>query len=174
MNIFWLDHSLKTMAEFHTDSHIVKMPLETAQILSTVCWQYAGTPVFSPFHVLVGDPAPYKPTHQKHPCVVWAGQSAWNWKRLQTVGIALCKEYTHRYGREHKCEAIIKNMVVPDRLCALHATETPPPKCMPVEYQTDCLVESYRNYYRLAKSHLHKWTRRDQPSWIGAFDLIGV
>ena len=38
MNLFYLDQDLDKCAEYHVDKHIVKMPLEAAQILSTCIW----------------------------------------------------------------------------------------------------------------------------------------
>ena len=38
MNLFYLDEDLDRCAEYHVDKHIVKMPLEAAQILSTALW----------------------------------------------------------------------------------------------------------------------------------------
>lgn len=60
MNIFALDDDPALAARALHDRHIVKMALETAQILCTVA------------HGL-GLPAPYKPPHKNHPCTVWAG-----------------------------------------------------------------------------------------------------
>ena len=41
MNIFYLDEDPVKSARAHGDKHIVKMPLETAQMLSTV-WHLFG------------------------------------------------------------------------------------------------------------------------------------
>ena len=38
MNLFYLDEDLDKCAEYHVDKHIVKMPLEVAQILCTAVW----------------------------------------------------------------------------------------------------------------------------------------
>ena len=52
MNIFYLDPDPVAAAQMQCDKHVVKMALETAQILSTVLG------------------GPYKPTHAKHPSVL--------------------------------------------------------------------------------------------------------
>ena len=62
MNIFYLDRDIERAVQFHCDSHVVKMCLETAQILFTALHRY-------------DQPAQYKPTHVKHPSVLWAGDS---------------------------------------------------------------------------------------------------
>jgi hypothetical protein len=137
----------------HVDKHVVKMPLETAQILCTVHWQ-------------VGNQAPYKSTHKKHPCTIWAGQSIQNYMWLCELGLELCKEYTHRYAKTHKCEDIINWCIIntpnlPD------AVITPYALAMPDEYKTSKdPIECYRNYYIGAKSHIHTWKNRQKPYWI--------
>ena len=53
---------------------------------------------------------PYKLTHKNHPCSVWARTSLDNFKWLGELGLELCKEYTYRYDKVHKCE-YYKNML---------------------------------------------------------------
>lgn len=60
MNIFVLSLDPFEAASMQCDKHVVKMVLETAQILSTVKT------------LLNEEGAPYKPTHVNHPCVTWA------------------------------------------------------------------------------------------------------
>ena len=38
MNLFYLDEDFDKCAEYHVDKHIVKMPLEAAQLLCTAIW----------------------------------------------------------------------------------------------------------------------------------------
>ena len=38
------------------------------------------------------------------PCTIWANESTINAWWLLAHGLALCNEYTHRYGKEHSCE----------------------------------------------------------------------
>jgi hypothetical protein len=61
MNIFLLDSNIKKCAQYHCDKHVVKMILESAQILSTVLR-------------LNGVDQGYKTTHANHPCTLWAGK----------------------------------------------------------------------------------------------------
>ena len=62
MNIFYLDKDPRKAAEFQYNKHVVKMILETAQILCTA------------HHCIMGEDAdvPYKSTHKNHPSTVWA------------------------------------------------------------------------------------------------------
>ena len=152
MNIFALDTNPETCAQFHVDTHIVKMPLETAQMLCTVTQQYGGE-------------AKYKPTHANHPCTRWAAENSGNYGWLVQLGLALCAEYTHRYGKVHACEAVIRSVSVPlygMRVAARGSFAL----AMPDQYQQVDTVASYRHYYREAKASLHKWKKRQPPQWI--------
>ena len=40
INIFLLDYNVTQCAKYHCDKHVVKMPLESTQMLSTVHWRY--------------------------------------------------------------------------------------------------------------------------------------
>ena len=90
MNIFVLSTKPKEAVKWYIDKHVVKMPLETAQILCAVRKQYGD------------DTAPYKATHIHHPCCQWAAESVENYVWLCILGIELCCEYTYRYGKIHK------------------------------------------------------------------------
>ena len=104
MNIFVTDRDPKISAESLPDKHVVKMPLETCQVLSIV---------FSHWYFDWGDDlvkkidgTPYgtqKGAVSNHPCTQWAGQSLENCAWLIQHGCALSTEYTHRYGKEHGC-----------------------------------------------------------------------
>ena len=110
MNIFILDWQHKTCAEYHCDKHVVKMPLETTQMLSTVHWRY-------------NNDGPYLPVHQKHPCTLWAGQTVENYIWLWKLGIALCEEFTHRYDKVHSCERILAILRLPPGVHKTYAVE---------------------------------------------------
>ena len=84
------------------DPHVVKMPLETAQLLYSAWWVNRG-----------GVPTslqPYKCTHRNHPSAVWVRSSPSHYEWLCRYGLALCREYTFRYGRVHKCQAHIESL----------------------------------------------------------------
>ena len=95
MNIFVVDEDPEVAARQLCDKHVVKMILESAQMLCTVALEH-------------GFNAPYKKAHPKHPCTLWAGKSPENWSWLIAHGLAMAEEYTRRYGRTHKSEAVIK------------------------------------------------------------------
>ena len=155
MNIFILDKDVKKNAQYHCDKHVVKMILETAQLLCGV------------HHVTaqVTDQVPYKLSHKNHPCAIWTRESLSNYLYLCELGLALCDEYTHRYGKRHKSLQVILWCInnrpnIPDK------EFTEPAKAMPEEYKVKSVVDSYRNYYRGAKSGFTTWKNRDIPKWF--------
>ena len=145
MNIFYLHHNPRRCAKYHVDRHVVKMILETCQLLCTAIWLSGGT-------------AHCKPTHQNHPSAIWCRKSKANWLWLQELGIALCEEYTFRYGKVHKLDSVIRKLKVPLNLPEDEFTQPTP--AMADEYKEGDSITSYRNYYILGKCHLHFWTNR--------------
>jgi hypothetical protein len=95
MNIFILHKEPSICAKMHCDRHVVKMIIESCQILCSVHW-------------ILGKKAPYKLTHYNHPCSIWARSSISNYKWLLELTRNLCNEYSHRYNRKHACEKTLK------------------------------------------------------------------
>lgn len=160
MNIFFLDKNPAKAAQYHCDKHVVKMVLESAQLLSTAWW------LLEPAYVNTGL---YKPTHKNHPCAIWCRQKYMNYMWLCGLAEALCKEYTHRYGRKHASEKIINwcCRYAPQPLIATEETGmTIPALAMPDEYKQADPVKAYRAYYLGAKKHLLTYTNREAPSWL--------
>lgn len=151
MNIFYLDRDIERAVQYHCDSHVVKMCLETAQILCTALHRY-------------DQPAKYKPTHVKHPSVLWAGDSLAQFQWLKAFGKALCAEYTYRYGKRHASEAVIDGL--PDAPPLPDAGWTEPPQAMPDACKRDDPVEGYRAFYVAEKAHFAKWTKRPVPDFM--------
>lgn len=147
MNIFVLSLDPAEAARMQCDKHVVKMIVETAQILCT-----AGRGV-------------YRPTHANHPCTVWAGQSADNFKWLIRHGLALCEEYTFRYGKRHKTQDVLALVEPPASFPVVGLT--PFAQAMPEELRSNDVVASYRAYYH-TKASFARWTRRDPPEWWNA------
>lgn len=155
MNIFVLDNDVDTCARYHVDKHCVKMILETTQLLNNA--MIAGDSKYEPV---------YRQTHKNHPCSLWACESVENFNWLVSLGLALCEEYTYRYGKTHKCQSILRSFATQsDGLSLPKAGLTPFKLCMPDAYKVSDAVESYRNYYRGDKAYIAKWTRREQPDW---------
>ena len=160
MNIFFLDENPKLSAQYHVDKHVVKMILETAQLLCSV------------HHVTdqVTDQVPYKLSHKNHPCAIWARQSLSNYLYLCELGLELGKEYTYRYGKRHKSIDVI-NWCIINKPNIPDIGFTTPAMAMPDEYKVDSVVESYRNYYMGAKDSLASWKNREKPFWFGKKEL---
>ena len=95
MNIFVSDPCPQKSAKYLDDKRVVKMVLETAQILSTTI-------------SMVGGEGPYRVTHRNHPCCKWARESSGNYLWLLKHFKYLSKEYTARYKRIHACERLTK------------------------------------------------------------------
>jgi hypothetical protein len=163
MNIFFLDADVKKCAEYHCDKHVVKMILETAQLLC------------SAHHITnqVTDQVPYKLSHKNHPCSIWVRTSLSNYLYLCELGLELCKEYTYRYEKRHKSQDVIEWCVTNKvNICDKGLTE--PPKAMPDEFKVKDVVESYRNYYMGAKKTFATWKKREVPIWYLENNLVSL
>jgi len=161
MNIFAVNACPERSARDLPDKLLVKMVLETAQILSTVHRLHDG----DGFADRMGF---YKKTHPKHPSVAWAGECVANYDWLARHLSALCLEYSVRYYRTHKVESsMLMNDLVRFRPQGIPAgTEiTKLPVCMPDEFKVDdeeavFPVLSYRQYLTRGKSYV-----RDSSAW---------
>jgi hypothetical protein len=155
MNIFYLDKNPAVAAKYHCDKHVVKMILETAQLLSTTVYM---TDRDCGFHI-------YKPTHRNHPSAVWVRSSMQHYKWLSMLGIFLCLEYTKRYKKVHKTQAIMENlfMYTPD---IIDRGWNDPPQAMPDEFKQENTVEAYREYYRVVKKDILAYNYTKIPNFL--------
>lgn len=151
MNIFVLSKEPQIAAQCQIDKHVVKMSLESAQLLC------------SPFRQGV---APYKRTHYNHPCAIWLRTSIENYKWLLDHAFALTDEYNFRYGKHHKSKEVIawcadnyKKLDLPSKGL------TPFALAMPDQYKVEDPILSYRNYYRGDKKEMATWKVRQPPDW---------
>jgi hypothetical protein len=152
VNIFYLDHEPVKAAQYHVDKHVVKMILETAQLLSNAHW-------------LNGLEGFYRKTHLKHPCSILVANSYYAYKWALDLGLALHDEYQYRYG-EHKTHKSIECLKWASKSkITLPRIELPQSLAMPDKYRFSCPVMSYRTYYINDKRHIAKWTRRGTPYW---------
>ena len=152
VNIFFLNSDPSICAQQHVDKHVVKMILETAQLLCGVHWVSGGE-------------APYKLSHKNHPCSIWARESLSNYLLLCELGLELCEEYTHRYNKRHKSQQIIE-WCLTNKPNISDVGFSKPPKAMPDEYKVDSVIQSYRNYYIGAKREFVSWKNRKKPEWF--------
>ena len=152
MNIFVLDTRLDLCAKYHCDKHIVKMILESAQLLSQAVR-------------MSGLDAGYKITHKNHPCSIWTRASIQNYNWLRELARNLNSEYRYRYGRteNHKSWNMIESLPTPG---LPDIGLTPFAQCMPDEYKATNAVQAYRSYYSHEKADILKYTKRSAPEWI--------
>lgn len=173
MNIFFIHTDPAIAAAAMTDRHVVKMILESAQLLSTAHRALDGQEYIQLSksgarlkkwnhpdpHM---DATLYKSTHLNHPSSIWVRQSADNYMWLYQHFIALSEEYTVRYGKRHASELLLSGLLAN------------PPKNIPQVGLTPMLVaitdtkwhvpnnplQSYRNYYVGEKLNTPKDTKR--------------
>lgn len=166
MNIFILSWIIENCAKYHCDKHVVKMILETCQLLSVS------------HHVLQPDIAMlyvekdliYKKTHMNHPCSIWVRECEENYIWLCHLGLALCNEYGFRYDKEpsdHKCYSKLMFLIHnPPPLPSNNGVITKPKMAMPDDYKSTDPVLSYRKYYLNDKARMLSWKKRDPPDWV--------
>jgi len=155
MNIFVLDTCPTIAAQMQVDKHVVKMPLECAQMLSTVHRQYGSD-----------DVQLYKSTHKHHPCTLWAATSRANYAWLFDHFRALNDEYKYRYGNTHLSWLKLRDVLAEPPAQMRDDDPTPFAQAMPDEYKHDDAVVAYRAYYINEKANLITYTKRDQPTWL--------
>lgn len=175
MNIFYLSTDPIQCATWMVDRHVVKMILETAQLLSTTHRVLDGEQYtdkqsgrsIKRWRLNDGrEQVVYKATHVNHPSAVWTRQSVENYNWLFDHFIALTEEYKFRFGKIHETSklGIVLNSP-PLNLKEWDMTKM----CSAMDSSyivSEDPVDNYRNYYKIGKKHLHKWTKRDKPEWI--------
>jgi hypothetical protein len=180
MNIFILDEDPVNAALLQCDKHVVKMPLESAQMLSTAHRVLDGDMYLGPsksgkrtvkkWEHREYDDVLYNVVHLKHPCTVWTMQSVSNYNWHYQHFIALCDEYTHRYGRRHLSDEKLREIL------ATPPANTPlgglTQKPLAMKANPECInvndpIGSYRAYYRTKKERFGMvWTKRNIPEWF--------
>lgn len=156
MNIFILDYDTQKCAELHCDKHVIKMILETAQMMCTTAHE---------FNVEV----PYKKTHVNHPCTKWARESRQNFLWLMDLFNELHDEWQYRFNHSTNHLSYQKLQEVDWDEVLEHLPNiglTPFAQAMPDEYRNECAVVAYRNYYINDKADLLTYTKRNKPEWI--------
>jgi hypothetical protein len=155
MNIFVLDKDPKLCAEYHNNKHVVKMILETAQLLCGV------------HHMTESDlDIPYRLSHKNHPCSIWARECIENYYWLCELGLELGDQYSIRYdGKKHKSVDVVEWCLMnPPSLCE-KGSITDFALAMPDECKVGDVVESYRTYYMTEKREIADWKKVDKPHW---------
>ena len=185
MNIFVISIDPKDAAEQHCDKHVIKMILETTQLLyhclafyDELNWrQHIETQLQNNTTLIEMKENGQKVNlnsyksgkgHMNHPCSKWVRESVENYKWLCNLGIYLCDEKMHRWpkNKQHSClghlEVLSKN--IPHQLPIVSLTRFA--LAMPDEYRQESVIDSYQTYYNNDKQKMFKWTNRNIPDWI--------
>ena len=176
MNIFYLHENPIQNAKWHIDKHIVKMPIEYAQLLSTAHRLLDG-------EMYLGKTANgrnikrwrldderedilYKASHINHPSAIWVRESIENYYQMFKLYMATLEEFTNSYGKIHGAsKPSVFLMRPPLNIPCVKKTEIP--QCMP-DY---CKVKgnpikAYRNYYINEKESFATWKNKEIPQWF--------
>jgi hypothetical protein len=175
MNIFVLSESPYDSAAMMCDRHVVKMILESAQMLSTAHRVLDGQEYFDKTkngrnikRWKLDDEREdilYKASHVNHPSNVWVRENLSHYSWLYDHFFALCTEYTRRYDKVHATETKLLFVLnkAPKNVC--EGTFKLPPQCMPEQYKQFSTTKAYQAYYIGDKNGFAKWTNRRVPRW---------
>jgi len=177
MNIFVTDPCPIQSARNLPDKHIVKMPLETCQMLAIIYsdWYYGVGKLYKK------DGTPYatkRGAFRSHPCTIWAAANQYNLAWLIRHGYALCHEYQARYNKVHTCFDVISQAEMiyhtsfPDEFLSLASHKvTEFTRAMPEHIKFDTSIDTITAYKRylntkpwLATNYLRIPSRK--PSFI--------
>jgi hypothetical protein len=172
MNIFVLDNDAATSARMMCDKHVIKMILESCQLLSTAHHVIDGDPL-----VVVSKKRKYKShvctkknickaTMINHPCTIWTRANRSNYIWVWKHAYALCKEYTRRYNKVHKMEHMLTEELYNPPVNIPKGKLTPFAQAMPDQYQHENAVVAYRSYYINEKARFARWKATEVPEWF--------
>ena len=147
MNIFATSPCPIFCAQYLDDKRVVKMTLETAQMLSTAITERGGE-------------GPYRRAYWNHPCTKWVRETRCNYDWTLRHFQALCDEYKKRYGRTHACASHLVTFadgadLMPDGWITSFA---------------DCSLQDSGDsvYERYRKCLAEKWRNdKRKPTWYG-------
>lgn len=188
MNIFVLDKEPHKAARYHNNKHVVKMILESVQLLATPYYTLNGINTrkdAKQFRDQLTAMYPSFPRdrfygfgYYSHPCARWIQHSEANFRWLIRLAYALCDEYTIRYGKVHACQEVVEwfDENPPDGLSWHRLKWLSNPLTVPANATTikdsfevfpdwDTAVATYRQYYRVDKRHLAEW-KTETPAWF--------
>ena len=179
MNIFILDQNPVKAAEYHCDKHVVKMILESAQMLSTahhISFLYSKNLTEKDFkgqktitqYCQQNNPFAneiYSVSHLHHPCTQWTFKSIQNYLWHSELSLALCREYTKRYQKQHKSQIVLEKLAknLPN-LPNIGLTDFAIAMKDEFKISTNA-IDCYRNYYLKDKIRFAKWKYSEIPTW---------
>ena len=181
MNIFYLDKDPIKAAEMSCDKHVVKMILESAQLLTTSHRVQDGQEYYDKTKngrkiKRWRHPNPnveatlYKAGWIKHPSTIWLFESAYNYIWLYRHFMALNEEYKKRYNHTDDHVAVQKLgqlLKFPPKNAQYNKIGTDATPAMPEHCKiSGDSVASYRRYYILEKNRFATWkSPAKTPEW---------
>lgn len=195
MNIFVLDSNPALAARTQHDRHVVKMILESCQMLSTAV-KHEDCERLQFLLNEADRETLYKPTHANHPCSIWVRESDANFVWLTIHLDSLLREYHRRFpNKTHACNRLKfafaaisgklaggsfygRDLLVSREACDLAAQHTPFVYAGPTHFyprersditatQDEQVIAAYRAYYRIDKVAGNRWTRPEyKPEWL--------
>jgi len=159
MNVFYFDEDPIVAAQAQPDKLLVKMPLESAQMLSA-CHRILDGDGYADKHNL------YKKTHENHPCSIWLRESTANYQWLYRHFVALSLEYTERYERTHLSYSKLRHALQKMPTNLPFGEMTPVAQAMPEEYRNPNPTKAYRDYV-VNEKHYAEWNKMPErrPDW---------
>ena len=182
MNIFYVDKNPETAAKMMCDKHIIKMILESAQMLCSAKRVLDGKEYFDTTkngrkikRWRLDNPNEeatiYKAGWLGHPSTQWVMKSAYNYIWLYKHMMAMNEEYKLRYNhtKDHLAVQKLGELLrQPPKNINIKALATDATPAMPDE----CIVPgesvaSYRKYYIMKKVRFATWKAPSKmPDWF--------
>jgi hypothetical protein len=185
MNIFYLSSDPVKSAQYHCDSHVVKMPVESVQMLITArvmngdisveqVKEHADQMSIMYSHPSLDLDGPtyndvfkthYTPRMRNHPCSIWVRECFSGFGYLQDLLACLGDEYTKRYGKTHKSVLFYESLPTA-RIRFRRRKKMPVPLAVGNHNKYEGQpVRTYREFYKSDKSSFAKWSYSEQPYW---------
>lgn len=156
MNIFFTSNDPVECAQALDDKRLVKMPVESVQMLSSAIARHGGSPV-------------YRVAWTKHPCTIWSGDCRANFEWHLAHLKAMNDEFIHRYGKDHGSYAAgYDKLVAQSHLIPDTDIMTPFPNCSLRKDVADVL-EAYRLGFEIKwqnDKRPPRWKHRGHPAWF--------
>lgn len=174
MNIFVLDNDPRVAANYMCNKHVVKMIVESCQLMSTAHHVLDGQTItrtakngrkFGTYeHVRPGFKF-LRCTMMNHPCTIWTRSSKqayyWLWEHTHE----LLKVYKVRYEKVHAYDDMVQYSLVHAPTKISDCRMPPFAQAMPEQYKNADAVTAYRNYYIGEKSRFARWPLGKIPKW---------
>jgi hypothetical protein len=165
VNFFYLDEDPKKCAKYYCNKHVVKIPIEIAQILSKIHYELGSeidySKIYKNSNVIKNTIGPY----------CWIKESLDNYLWANKLGLELIKEYKLRYNKtQHKTESILQYLYEnPPVNHLLNIGKTKfigTNKYDMFQYISDDPVICARYNYAEMKCINDKWDNNKPPDWF--------